>query len=268
MQTPIKITQRLSPNRTIGRDRQIPDIICVHTTGNTFTSGVNTALNPSSGVSYHYIIAGRDDAARQVRDGDIVQTVDLANMAWANGTNNSDTSLGNRFSTIQAVREREINANLYSVSIGLGDMPNGIPSARQMDALVWLIQYIHSEVKRLFDFDIPLARTNVVGHNEIVPRHRPNCPGRNFPWGELMERLNAMPESSVPNVVLSDATISHNGQPLVLRNLEGKPLDIYFIDGTLYAPVSPLARAFGHDARWDGASNRLTITSKNDKILP
>ena len=181
MQTPIKITQRPSPNRTIGRQGHIPDFIVLHTSGASFTSAVNTILNPTSQASYHFVISS---------SGEIVQAVSIENMAWANGTTNSGDNRDNRHSTIPAVRERRVNANLYSISIAFGDMPAGNPSEAQLNAAVQLIRHIRSEVQRIYKFTIPLARTNIVGHDQITPITRPDCPGKRFPWDELMRRLN------------------------------------------------------------------------------
>ena len=178
----MNITQRPSPNRTVGRQRHTPDIIVIHTTGGTFTSAINTILNPASQASYHFVISGR---------GEIVQAVEIENMAWANGTTNTGDNRDNRHSTIEAVRNRRVNANLYTVSIAFGDMPTGIPSEAQINAVVWLIRHIRAEVQRIYGFTIPFTRAHIVGHNEITPITRPDCPGRRFPWEELMRRLNS-----------------------------------------------------------------------------
>jgi hypothetical protein len=98
--------------------------------------------------------------------------------------------MDNAHSTIQAVRERRLNANSYSVSIGLGDMLTGIPSEAQVKALVWLIRHIQSEVRRIYGFEIPLARTNIVGHYEISPKTRADCPGGAFPFDRIIAELN------------------------------------------------------------------------------
>ena len=110
--------------------------------------------------------------------------------AWANGTRNDGGNLCNSYSTIGAVRERRVNANLYTVSIGFADMPDGVPSDAQMTAAVELIWHIRCEVQRIYAFEIALARSNIVGHGEIAPRTRSGCPGRAFPFDELLQRLN------------------------------------------------------------------------------
>lgn len=161
----------------------------VHTTGGSFISAINTILNAANQVSYHFVIS---------RDGEIVQAVDIANMAWANGTTNSGDNRDNRHSTVPTIVERRINANLYTISIGLGDMPAGNPSPQQLDALVALIGRIRAEVERVFNYTIPMTRDRIIGHNQVTPRTRPDCPGRSFPFDEVVRRLNAAPVPIAP----------------------------------------------------------------------
>jgi len=183
------ITQRLSPNMTKGRQGQIPDHFCLHTSGGTFTSAVNTVLNPASQVSYHFLIS---------KAGEIVQFVNIENWAWANGTNNSGGNLDNSRSTLELVRQRRLNANWYTVSISCGDMPAGNPSKEQLNACAWLIRHINRELQRIYGVQIPLRRDRVVGHGEITPVTRSGCPGRAFPFDELIRLANNESSPSTP----------------------------------------------------------------------
>ena len=177
----MKITQRTSPNRGVGRQGHTPDFIVCHTTGGSFTSAINTIANANNQVSYHFVIS---------RTGEVVQAVSIEDTAWANGTRNDGGNLCNSHSTIDVVRDRRVNANLYTVSIGFADMPDGVPSDAQMTAAVELIWHIRTELRRVYGFEIPLARSNIIGHGEIAPRTRSGCPGRAFPFEELVRRLN------------------------------------------------------------------------------
>jgi len=127
-------------------------------------------MNGENEVSYHFVIS---------KSGEIVQAVDIANTAWANGTNNTTgDNRNNQHSTLAIVRERPVNANLFSISIGFSDMTAGNPSPSQLTAVVDLINHINSEVVSLYGHTIPFTFNNIVGHNEITPLTRPNCPGR------------------------------------------------------------------------------------------
>ena len=176
----MQITQRPSPNRNIGRQSQTPDFIVCHITGGSFTSAINTILNAANQVSYHFVVG---------RDGAIVQAVSIEDTAWANGTTNSGDNRDNRHSTISAVRERRRNANQFTVSIGFADSSGGELAPAQLTAGVNLIGHIRNEVRRIYSFDIPIARSNIVGHHEINPITRPNCPGPRFPFDEILRRL-------------------------------------------------------------------------------
>jgi len=158
----------------------VPDFIVCHITGGSFTSAINTILNAANQVSYHFVVG---------RDGAIVQAVNINDTAWANGTTNSGDDRDNRHSTIPAIRNRRLNANLFTVSIGFADSSGGELSAAQLSAGVELVAHIRREVHRLYGIDIPVARSNIIGHFEITPRTRPNCPGPRFPFDELLRRV-------------------------------------------------------------------------------
>jgi N-acetyl-anhydromuramyl-L-alanine amidase AmpD len=188
----LKITQKPSPNFVAGRQGQIPDHICLHTTGGTFTSADNWIRNAASQVSYHFIIK---------RDGEIVQYVDIRNWAFANGTRNDGGNLCNSRSTLALVRQRRINANLYTVSISFADMPAGNPSPQQLESVVALINWINNECQRIYGARIPIRRDRVVGHGEITPVTRANCPGKAFPFDEVIRRVNAAVPTPAPTSI-------------------------------------------------------------------
>jgi len=183
------ITKRNSPNRRVGRSNWTPDFIVLHTTGGGSASGaISWVMNPTSQVSYHYIIAG---------NGNITQLVDIRNTAWANGTRTDGGNSCISRSTIALLRERRVNANLYSISIGFGDMPT-VPSAAQTASAIWLIRHIRDEVKQIYSHDIPMHRSNIIGHNQISPIRRPNCPGRAFPFEDIIQRINELDKQATP----------------------------------------------------------------------
>jgi N-acetyl-anhydromuramyl-L-alanine amidase AmpD len=158
-------------------------MIVLHTTGGTASSAINTIMNAANQVSYHFVIS---------RPGEITQLVSLKNMAWANGTSTSGDKRDCRHSTLEIVRTRRVNANRYTVSVGFGDMPSGNPSAEQMSAAAWLIRHIVAEVRRIYGVTIPVRRANIVGHGEITPLTKANCPGRSFPFDELIQLANGV----------------------------------------------------------------------------
>lgn len=68
--------------------------------------------------------------------------------------------------------------NTDSIGICLaGNFEAGKPTPAQMDALVWLLK----------DYLMPkYGKLSVIGHRDVM---QTACPGRNFPWAELRERL-------------------------------------------------------------------------------
>jgi len=172
------MTKKLSPNRNTGRNGHTPDFIVLHTTGSSFTRAIDTIMNAASSVSYHYVIS---------KTGKIVQAVDIENTAWAADTATDGSSHDPKHSPNEIIRQRRAtNANLYTINIGFGDMPSGNPTKEQLVSAAKLILYISREVRRIYNFELNLTRANIIGHADIVPRHRPNCPGRDFPFDELI----------------------------------------------------------------------------------
>ena len=192
----MNLIQRVSPNFTRGRGGLIPDALVMHTTGNTTQSGTNTVLNGNSGVSYHFIITGADFAGHGIvpslKDGDVIQFVDIADTAWHSGITAIVRNSGVfRNKAHQVVQKRPQSPNSYTIGIGFGDMNRnnwGLTQA-QIASAVSLILHIQSEVMQRFNYSIPLTREHIIGHNQVDPVNRPNCPGPRFPFDEIIENL-------------------------------------------------------------------------------
>lgn len=156
-------------------------IVC-HITDGAYNGAVSWLCNPDSGASAHFVVA---------RDGRITQLVDLTDTAWGNGTSTIPTEskyYGN--STIAAVRERKTNANYYTISIeheGIFKETHGQLTEVQLQVTKELIMWIRSEVQRLYGIDIPLDRQHIVGHYEVAPKWKPNCPGYLYPFDEIIK---------------------------------------------------------------------------------
>jgi N-acetylmuramoyl-L-alanine amidase len=70
--------------------------------------------------------------------------------------------------------------NKHGIGICLvGNFDRSYPTARQMEALVGLINFLQERCR------IPTA--NIMGHRHVKPTR---CPGANFPWYELFSLLN------------------------------------------------------------------------------
>jgi len=190
----MKITEtRSSPNQS-DRRGNIPRLICYHMTEGSFASALDWTMRSAAQVSYHFVVA---------EDGRIAQTVPLNRMAWAQGTTAADPPDNRHWSRskLPLVKKLRGNVNQYSVGIGCAGRSGTPLPAAQLNALVWLTQHIQAEVRRLYNHTIPFDRRHLVGHFEINPRTKPGCPGRAFPWDELLTRLTdtqTRPAESAP----------------------------------------------------------------------
>ena len=195
------IRKMTSPNHNVGRGGYTPDMLALHTSGNTTQSGINTVMNRANSVSYHFIIAGANFAGHGIvpayKDGDIIQMVDIANTAWHSGiTAAVRNSAAFRNNAHQKVQSRPHSPNQYTIGIAFGDM--NLNSWRlteaQIAAAAWLIKHIHAEVRRIFGYELPLTRERIIGHNQINPVNRANCPG-NIQWDNIMAGLVNVPNT-------------------------------------------------------------------------
>ena len=121
-------------------------------------------------------------------------------------------------------------------SIGIvltGNFETGKPTTAQIDSLLWLLK----------DYLFPKYGVKpVIGHKDVMATA---CPGRNFPWAELRERLEEDDEMAV------ETKIKVNGQVLTGYILK---------DNRSYAPVRALAEALGYKVAWDEKTKTVIIT--------
>ncbi len=180
----MKITKLSTQNQTKGRGGKVPIMIVCHRTCGRFDGAVSWLCNTQSGASAHFVVA---------KDGRITQLVDIENTAWCNGTSTDSSSTKYyKNSSLKAVRETSANANSYTVSIefeGMSD-ENGELTVQQQKSGVEVMQFIISEVKRIYGHEIVVSDKTVVGHCHITPKWKPNCPGNKFPFESIIKELN------------------------------------------------------------------------------
>jgi N-acetyl-anhydromuramyl-L-alanine amidase AmpD len=123
--------------------------------------------------------------------------------------------------------------NVDSIGIVLtGNFQYERPTAAQIESLVWLItQYLEPRYGNL----------DVIGHKDVMATA---CPGKNFPWEELRERLE-------DDEMAVETKIKVNGQVLTGYILK---------DNRSYAPVRALAEALGAKVDWDDKTKTVIIT--------
>lgn len=183
MKKEFKIIKKNSPNK-MSRKGWKPDMIVSHITEGSYAGAVSWLCNPKSGASAHFVVS---------KKGEITQLVDIREAAWCNGTS-TDPKKNNHYSksSLKIVRDRKTNANYYTISIeheGFYKDGYGALTPEQLEATIWLHKYIIDEVKKIYGIDIPIDREHIVGHYQIDPIRKPNCPGKAFQWDKLIEGL-------------------------------------------------------------------------------
>jgi N-acetyl-anhydromuramyl-L-alanine amidase AmpD len=181
----LNITNYSSPNYG-SRCGHVPDVIVCHITCGTFEGAVETLCSKEGGLSSHFVLG---------RDGQVSQLVDIRNEAYCNGTRSTPGYEYVGRATAALVKSRKVNANLYTVSIECEgfDSTHGILTDIQFATLVQLIQHIKQQVKIYYGIDIPFDRQHIIGHCEIAPREKPDCPGKDFPYAKLLAALGTLP---------------------------------------------------------------------------
>lgn len=167
-----------SPNY-MSRQGWKPDMIVLHVCEGTFKGSVSWLCNKESGTSSHYVTG---------KNGELEQLVDLDKAAWCNGTSTTKgAKYDYRRATNKLVKARKTNANYYTISIenegysyknGYGKL-----TTKQYNTLLKLMKELITK------YNIPVDRDHIVGHYEIAPKEKPNCPGSKFQWDQLMKDL-------------------------------------------------------------------------------
>lgn len=208
------ITEQITSPHTSSRGNHRPELIVLHIADGTYAGTKAWFKNPASQISAHYIVA---------QDGRICQCVPLSQSAWCNGTTTDPASA--RYyghTSCSLIKTRGGNANLYSISIeleGYYAQTNGVPTAKQLDATVWLIQHIQEQVQQLYGHSIPSDRSHIVGHCEITPKTRPHCPGECFPWQTLMDKIQLPAPEDLYRVQLGAFSHAAHAQKLAAELL-------------------------------------------------
>lgn len=162
-----------SPNRWSGNRGRAA--IVMHITDGTDSRG--WLCNPASQVSAHFLI----------RDEGIYQLVSLHDSAWANGI----WQPGHRW---RGIPESE-NPNRWTVSIEREGRPFQPVSAAIERHTIDLLRILSAHYSSFR----PLAPgVNFIGHVDISPKHRPNCPGPTVDFAQLAAQVNGDAPAPAP----------------------------------------------------------------------
>lgn len=149
-----------SQNCWQGRQDQKIRGIVIHIAEGNFEPTIRYCYDPSSQVSYHFLIS---------LTGQIEQLVSTDDSAWHAGL------VRNPKSTLVL---KEINPNLYTLGIALAGFSHTKPTKAQILACSGLIKSLCSK------YDIPLDENHIIPHNYI--RSDKICPGKHIQVGTLI----------------------------------------------------------------------------------
>jgi len=171
----LSIAQKSSPNQG-SRGSWKPDVIVCHITEGSYAGAVSWLCNTQAQASCHFVVS---------KKGEISQLVPLDKTAWCQGISSSETAV----SKSSIVRSRGVNPNLYAVGIeheGFYSECKGCLTDAQKTASGKLIKYIGLKLKESFGVNFVFDREHIIGHCEVDPIDKPNCPGQNFPWTDVI----------------------------------------------------------------------------------
>ena len=63
------------------------------------------------------------------------------------------------------------------------------------------------------------------------------------------------------NIAYNNLKVNIDGVETILTDLEGRAIEPFIYDGVAYVPLSPLSRALGKNAQYDGAAMTIFITT-------
>lgn len=65
------------------------------------------------------------------------------------------------------------------------------------------------------------------------------------------------------NLEYSNITVTLDGVPVKLVDVNGNPVEPFIIDGTTYLPIRAISNAFGLEVDWDGATQTVILKHPN-----
>lgn len=189
------------------RGTSLPRAIVNHITAGSLSSVDNWFTSKNNDrASAHFCVG---------RKGEIHQYVPIEERAWHAGLAKG----AGKFATAELVQwYPNVNPNAYTVGIEHeGYEDNGLDGTlteEQFWASVWLHKYIQLYVIEKFGNTIEFDKKHVIGHFQVDPRRKPNCPGPNFPWERLYNELAIINKMSMKD---AENRIKHkvNGENMI-----------------------------------------------------
>lgn len=152
----MNIIQKTTPNYVTGRKDFKPEIIVVHIMSGSLVGTDSWFADPASQVSAHYGVGF---------NGEIHQYVKEEDTAWTQGLKVPPIN-----KPLFKLYKEGYNPNLYCIGIENEGQDLSIVHEAQISSLVALIKDISTR------WNIPIDRDHIIGHYEVDPVRKPNCP--------------------------------------------------------------------------------------------
>lgn len=171
--------EQIETENKSSREGYKPDLIVYHICDCSVKETIEIFQDTKMERSSNFIIG---------KDGKVYQMVDIRDKAWCQGL--APERIKN--ARLPVVRERNVNPNLYCISIeheGVYNETHGKLTDAQLAATIELSKHILAQVKSFYGTDIPIDRQHLVGHCDIDPIRKSYCPGELFPFDEILAAL-------------------------------------------------------------------------------
>jgi hypothetical protein len=185
------VDQRISPNITKGRAGLAIRAAVIHIAQGSYAGSVSWLTNTASGVSAHFMVS---------KTGAITQMVNIFDTAYANGLswntlrNSWIDPDGNAVKPPWIGLKVPINPNFTTVSIEHEGFTGEPWTAAMYDADRRILQYIASQTPLSY-----IPHDTLIGHNEISPLSRAQCPGSGVDFAKMLEPAESpLPYGTVP----------------------------------------------------------------------
>lgn len=172
----------VSDNFTVGRSGQKVKALVLHIAAGPLTAVFPTFNNPARQASAHFCIG---------KDGTLEQYVSVNDTAYANGLSWVNNQWQNARGKIVQPTWQDIvartNPNLYTVSIEHEGHADEVWTNEMYDAnnrlLAWLAEQFALAL---------IPHRTLIGHYEIDPVDKPNCPGPHVEYVKMSAEVSAI----------------------------------------------------------------------------
>ncbi len=194
-------------NFDYGRSGQKAKAVVMHIAAGRMAAVFPTFNDTNRPASAHFCVG---------KDGAIEQYLSMDDTAYANGLRYKDnqwfTGGGKAVKPSWTGLVPNVNPNLYTISIEHDGQPEDKWTPEMYAANNRLLQWIAKQTGFKY-----IVHDTLIGHHELNPIDRPNCPGPNVEWERMANDANAGP---IPADVMVSIQATANEVPKLPINVE------------------------------------------------